>query len=223
MKTQTINTNYQTELRKVVENAITVFQQNRLCQKIDSGNLEMSDYHKILRMIFHQTFEGPSTFALAGVNCTNQFQTAKDYLLHHANEEKTHWQWVLNDLAQTGYQGEEVKGSLPLPACQNYIAFNYYVALKMPIARLAIAAVLEGIGASYGAEYARKTCVHLKLQPEQAQFYFGHGDTDVEHIKDIWRVIEACELTESEWDWMFHSAKTAGELYRKMYDEAAKS
>jgi len=126
----------------------------------------------------------------------------------------------LNDLQNTGYAKEDVRSSLPLPACQNYVAFNYYVALKMPIARLAIATVLEGIGASYGAQYARKTCELLQLKPEQAQFYFGHGDTDVGHVADIWRVIDACELNEEEMRWMCHAAKTAGTLYRQMYDEA---
>ncbi len=206
-------------LMKVVEDAITTFPQNRLCQKIDSDDIQMRDYHGILRMIFHQTYEGPQTFALAGVNCPPRFQIAKDYLFQHAEEEKSHWMWVVNDLDNTGYVGGAMLDSLPLPPCQNYVAFNYFVALKMPIARLAIAAVLEGIGARYGAYYARKTCELLSLKVEQAQFYFGHGDTDKEHIADIWRVIDGCDLDEKETAWMCHAAKTAGNVYRSMYDE----
>ena len=209
-----------TELLNTVNNAINQFPDNTVCRKIDQAEISLEDYHKVLRMIFHQVREGPSSFALAGVNCSSKFHEVKDYLFHHADEEKTHWQWILNDLANTGYQGENVKSSFPLSASQNYIAFNYFTALKMPVARLAIAAVLEGIGAEFGAEYARKLCALLKLKPEQAQFYFGHGDTDKEHIVDIWRVIDACELTEEEWREMCYAAKTAGTLYKRMYEEA---
>lgn len=209
-----------TELRSVVEEAVEGFPQNRLCRKVDAGDLDLSGYHKILRMIFHQVREGSASFALAGVNCSARFQAAREYFFQHADEEKSHWQWVLSDLEKTGDQETDVRLSLPLPACQSYIALNYYVAIKIPIARLAIAAVLEGIGARYGAHYARKVCQLLKLTPQQAKFYFGHGDTDVEHIADIWRTIEACELDNEELKWMCHAARMAGAGYRQMYDEA---
>lgn len=211
------------DLKLTVDLAIENFGENVLFAKVDADDISIAEYHKILTMIFHQVYESSSTFALAGVNCTTRFQNVKDYLFHHAEEEKSHWRWVLNDLQNTGYEGEDVLNSIPSISCQNYIAFNYYTALKMPVARLAIAAVLEGIGARFGALYARKTCQILKLAPEQAQFYFGHGDTDVEHIKAIWEVVEASDLTEKEWRWMCHAAKTAGILYRAMYDEAAKN
>jgi len=79
------------ELHTIVENAIESFPQNRLCRKVDAKDIEVKDYHNILRMIFHQTYESPQTFALAGVNCPSKFQIAKDYLFHHAEEEKSHW------------------------------------------------------------------------------------------------------------------------------------
>ena len=208
-------------LTSIVDEKIERFAENAMCKKIERGDVVMDDYHRILRMIFHQTYEGPQTFALSAVNCPTRFQNAKDYLFHHAEEEKSHWRWVVNDLKATGYQAD-VESSYPLPACQNYVAFNYYTALKMPVARLAIAAVLEGIGARYGAHYAREVCRLLKLKPEQAQFYFGHGDTDIGHQQDIWNVIDQCELTKDEWSWMNHAATTAGDLYKAMYDEATR-
>ena len=171
-------------------------------------------------MIFHQVREGSFTFALAAVNCAPNLRNVKEYLLHHADEEKLHWRWILNDLEKTGYAMDPVESSLPRPACQNYISFNYYVALKMPIARLAIATVLEGIGARYGGTYASKICRLLSLGRDQTQFYAGHGNTDREHIQDLWRVIEDSDLRDDEWQWMIYAAETAGRLYRGMYEEA---
>lgn len=207
------------QLRHTVDLAIAQFPQNIVCRKVDTGDFALSDYQKTLRMIFHQVRESPFTFALAGVNCGPHLRGAKEYLLHHAEEEKLHWRWVLNDLKQTGCEFDS-ESLLPQPAAQDYISFNYYIALKMPFARIATASVLEGIGASYGGDYARKICKLLSLTAEQTQFYAGHGDTDREHILDLWRVIESLELTDDEWQWMKYSAETAGRLYRRMYEEA---
>ena len=215
----TIKSKFKTTVDQIIE----AFPNNEVCRKLDRKDFTLTDYHKVLRMIFNQTHDAPLTFALAGVNCPPRLEIAREYLLHHANEEKLHWQWVLNDLNKTGYRThnpEDLQSLPPLPACQNYVAFNYYVAMKMPVARLAIAAVLEGIGAQYGGDYARKTCQLLQLKPDQAQFYIGHGDSDRAHIVDIWRTIDECDLTSDEWQWMIQAAQTAGTLYRAMYDEA---
>lgn len=209
------------ELQSKAAEAIENFRQNRMFQRLDSGAMTKADYHSLLLMIFPQTFEVPGTFALAGVNCSARFQQVKEYLFHHADEEKTHWQWVIDDLKNTGYTGEDPRQLFPRPACQSYISFNYYTALKMPVARLAIATVLEGIGAQYGREYGARLFKALNLKPEQATFFLRHGETDREHIIELWKVIDSCELTENEWQWMCHAARMAGLLYKAMYDEAA--
>jgi hypothetical protein len=208
------------QFRETVERAIGTFPQNRVCQLVDQDKFGLADYQKVLRMIFHQVREGSFTFALAAVNCAPSLRNVKEYLLHHADEEKLHWRWILNDLEKTGYTVGSVETSLPPPACQDYISFNYYVALKMPIARLAVASVLEGIGARYGSEYASRICQLLSLTRDQTQFYAGHGNTDREHILDLFRVIEDSALSDDEWQWMIYAAETAGRLYRRMYEEA---
>jgi hypothetical protein len=208
------------QLKQIVETAIERFPDNQVCRKVDAGDFELTDYQQVLRMIFHQVREGPFTFALAGVNCSGHLGSVKEYLLQHADEEKLHWRWIVNDLEQTGYPVGGIESSLPRPACQDYVSFNYYVAMKMPPARLVVAAVLEGIGARYGSEYAATICQLLSLTSQQTQFYAGHGNTDREHIIDLWRVIENYDLNDEEWRYLNHAAETAGRLYRRMYEEA---
>lgn len=208
---------------KIVNEAVQRFPDNQICRLTDSGALSMTDYHAILLMIFHQTFHGPSTFALAGANCNPRNFLARDYLLHHADEEKSHWEWVIGDLKNTGYTGPDPRELFPKPACQSYLAFNVYTAMKFPLGRLAIATVLESIGAGYGKKYATQLCQVLKLKPNQAVFFFGHGDTDVGHTADLIKIIDGCYLSSADWDWMCHAAFTGGHLYKSMYDEALKA
>jgi hypothetical protein len=202
----------------LVADLIAAFPQNKLCQKLDSGVFTLRDYHGFLNMIFHQTFEAASTFALAGAHCDPRRHAVRDYLIEHAQEEKDHWQWVIEDLRATDYTGPDPRTRFPHPACQRYLALNVYVAVRMPIARLATAAFLEGIGATYGKKYATKLCRTVGLTTSQAKFVFGHGDTDVGHMDDIMQVLREAEPTPYEWAWMGHDARTAASLYGEMYN-----
>lgn len=205
---------------RTVEAAVAAFPDNRFCRLVDAGDATMHSYHAILRMIFHQTFHGPSTFALASAFCAPRHHAARDYLIHHADEEKAHWRWVIGDLERTGYDGPDPRTAFPEPACQAYVAFNFYTAQRFPLGRLAIAAVLESIGATYGKDYSTRLCKALKLTRDQVVFFYGHGDTDVGHTAEVLEVIDGCELTPEEWAQMGHYARVAGHLYRAMYEEA---
>lgn len=211
--------NEKTRFGEMLAESVRAFPENRMCRAVDGGELTMAHYHALLRMIFHQTFQGPSTFAFAGAHVPLKYFRARDYLLHHADEEKSHWEWVINDLRKTGFDGADPRDGFPPLACQAYIAFNFYVAMKFPLGRLGIAAVLESIGANYGKTYATKLITRLQLRPDQAVFLFGHGDTDVGHSKEILEVLDECDLPEEDWRSLTHCGRTAGIMYRDMYDQ----
>jgi long-chain acyl-CoA synthetase len=206
---------------QVMEAAVAAFPDNRLCRKLDAGALTLADYQSLLRMLFHQTFEGPSTFALAAAHCAPRHQQARDYLIAHAEEEKSHWQWVINDLRATGDHGPDPRTLFAEPACAAYVAFNVYTAIRQPLARLGIAAVLEGIGAVHGTTYGQRLVTSLRLDRAHASFFLSHGALDVGHVQDVMSVIESSEPTAAEWAWLAHAARVGGLMYRRMYDEAA--
>ncbi len=208
--------------REAVAAAVAAFPDNEMCRRLDHGALEMGDYHALLLTLFHQTFEGPGTFALAGFHCPTRFEGARKYLVHHAEEEQEHYLWVIDDLRATGYEGPDPRGTFPCPETQAYVAFNVYTATRHPVARLAIAAVLEGIGGRWGTQYGTRLLQALHLQKRQAKFFLAHGELDKGHVEEVFEVIDGCELTPLEWAWMGHAARTAGALYRAMYDAAGR-
>ena len=206
------------DFQQTVTTAIDDFPSARLLQRADTGQVEMRHYHAILSTLFHQTYSSPYTFARAAVNCSWQHEVAKEYLLRHAEEERTHWRWVLDDLKATGYTGPDLRNEPPHYSAQAYIGLNYYIAEQVPIARLAIAAVLEGIGAALGGKYGRLLLQTLRLQKAQASFFLSHAETDVVHTAELSEIIAASSLTSEEWRWMNHAAEMAGRFYRGMYD-----
>ncbi len=207
-------------LKITLSTAVERFPHNLVCRHLDEGTLTLAHYRTLLITIFHQAYCGPYTFARAGVNCSWKYAAAKEYLIQHAEEERIHWRWILDDLRVIGYDGPDLRQSPPHPTTQAYIGFNYYIAEEVPVARLAIALVLETIGAMVAGTYGRKLLATLNLQRSQATFFLNHADTDKKHIRDLASVIESCELTDEDWCWMIHAAKTAGEFYRAMYDHA---
>ena len=209
------------EYRLAVAEQIEHFKSATIVQRLMAGDIEMSHYHAILTTIFHQTYSSPYTFALAAANCSWQHGDIKEYLLVHAEEERIHWRWVLDDLKNTNYQGPDPRTHFPHATTEAYISFNQRIANVMPIARLAIACVLEGIGGQLGSNYGRKLVQTLNLTIEQTSFFLSHGETDKHHMQELDDVIAKSNLTPEEWGWMTHSAKVAGQLYRNMYSHEA--
>ena len=204
-----------------VNAAIAQFPAARLLKRVEAGQVDMGHYHAILKTLFHQTYSSPYTFARAGVNCSWRHEVAKEYLIRHAEEERTHWRWVLNDLSATGYTGVSLRNRPPHYSTQAFIGLNYYIAEEFPIGRLAIASVLEGIGAALSGTYAGKMLGAVGLEPFQASFFLSHAQTDVVHTAELSEVLTSLTLTNDEWRWMAHAADSAGRFYRDMYDHAA--
>ncbi len=76
---------------------IAAFPTAWLIQRVNNGKVTMPHYHGILTTLFHRIYSSPYTFAKAAVNCSWQHAVAKEYLLIHAEEERTQWRWVLDE------------------------------------------------------------------------------------------------------------------------------
>lgn len=202
----------------IVDAQIDRLRTSRMLRRVEDASVSMCHYHALLQTLFHQTREGPYTFALAAAKCPWRHATAKEYLLLHANEERTHWRWVLDDLAATGHAGPDPRTVPAHHTTHAFIGLLHVTAERAPVARLAIASVLEGIGARLGSSHGGRLVAHLQLRREQASFLLSHGTTDVTHTAELRSVIAGLDLRDDEWDAMDQAAHVAGRLYHAMYD-----
>ena len=202
----------------IVDAAIDRMRSARMLRRVEDASVAMCHYHALLLTLFHQTREGPYTFALAAAKCPWRHATAKEYLLVHANEERTHWRWVLDDLAATDHVGPDPRTLPAHHTTHAFIGLLHVTAERAPVARLAIASVLEGIGARLGSSHGGQLVAQLRLRREQASFLLSHGTTDIAHTADLRSVIAGLDLSDGEWDEMDQAAQVAGRLYHAMYD-----
>ena len=71
---------------------------NPIIEKLENGTFEMKDYHNLLVNLFHQVYYSSSSFGLADTMVDSRFYEIREYLMEHAEEEKEHWTWIINDL-----------------------------------------------------------------------------------------------------------------------------
>lgn len=194
---------------------------NRFFNLIDEGNLTLPHSHRLLNTLFHQVYMSSSSFALAGTMLDNRYFKLREYLFHHAEEEQDHWQWIIQNLRDTGYAGADPREVFPSFPTQAYLSFAMYLAHKQPAARLAMAYVLEGISGNFGVHYGTKAARQLKLSKEQMSFFLLHGELDKGHSHDILDVLKDAPLAPYEWAWCEYAAECTLHLYRGMYNHAA--
>lgn len=208
------------EYINTVEQAISDFsKENRVFEKIQTKSFLISDYHRLLTSIFHQVFYSSTSFAIAGGMLTQTNLRARDYLFHHAEEEKDHWIWILQDLESTGYKGEDPRAGFPNHAAQAYLSYGVYLSVMNPLGRLAMANVLEGISARYGLNTGKSVMGNLGITKEQAKFFILHGELDQGHSQDIVDVLSSSEgIRPEEWSELSHIARTTSQLYKNIYN-----
>jgi len=203
------------------DNAIRSFEINNVfLETIKKSKTTEMQYRSLLRHLYYQVLKSSVSFATAGANCLRreQWQEAGEYLLHHANDEKSHYQWILDDATEFG--GID-KASVPPVASVSYVAFNYFVAHECPPARLAIASFLEGVAAKVGPDYIPLLISCLDKNHKHFSFFTSHVETDEKHIVEIEKVVSRLTLSQSDWTWMNLAVQTAADLYKDIYNSAA--
>lgn len=196
---------------------------NDIIRLVDEGKMTIPHYHQLLNTLFHQVYMGSSSFALAGTMVDSRYAKVREYLFHHAEEEQNHWKWIVQNLRDTGYKGPDPREVFPTYPTQSYLAFAMYLAHKQPVARLAMAYVLEGVSGDLGVHYGMKAAQQLKLTKEQMSFIITHGELDQGHSHDILEVLQEAPLTPYEWAWCEYAAECTAHLYKAMYNHAAKT
>lgn len=206
------------EFLSALSSATLAFPDNLAARRIVAGDLSMAEYHRLLVSLFHVAREVPSSTALAAARCPAGYEEARGALISYAARVGSHWTLLLSDLAATGYQGPDPRQEFADPVTEAYIAFNYYVAVSAPVARLGIIAVMDSISASFSSNYSAKLFQGLSLKPSQTSFFFRRDDGQPR--ESVSEALERVPMTALDWEWMIHAATTAAGLYKAIYDRA---
>jgi hypothetical protein len=115
------------------------------------------------------------------------------YLAHHADEERGHDGWLLEDLQATGAERDEALRRIPSPRVATLVGAQYYWLHHFhPVALLGHMAVVEGYSPQPGfSERLRE----LTGYPQDAfRALSRHERLDIHHKRELYETIDALAL-----------------------------
>jgi len=117
-----------------------------------------------------------------------------DYFLRHAQEERGHDDWLLEDLAAAGGSPEAARAAVPPPLVVELAGAQYYrIEHRHPVALLGYIAVLEGNAP--GPRLAERLAADTGLPAAAFRTLREHAALDTGHLDDLHQLLDALPLT----------------------------
>jgi heme oxygenase len=208
-------------LRRRVDDELRRVESVRLALE---GKLSRELYIRYLLNVAHQYApHSPRVMALAASRCTESHPEISVYLLHHAAEEHPHNHWAEQDLHDLKVNPETIRAARPVPSCSAMIGYSYFLgSFANPVALFGWMYVLEAVGSDLGSMAADGVRRALGLTGDTAlRFVAGHGAADRGHTDEMEGKLRAHLTEKQDWDDVLHAASVAGDLYVRMFREAA--
>jgi hypothetical protein len=116
-----------------------------------------------------------------------------DYLAHHADEERGHDEWLLEDLEALGHDPREALEQIPSPRVASFVGAQYYwLRHSHPVSLLGHMAVVEGYPPQIG--FADRL-QHLTGHPQDAfRALRRHERLDIRHRRELYETIDGLAL-----------------------------
>lgn len=190
---------------------------------IFEGSPSKDVYIRYLKNVYCYAQHSPKVIALAASRCMNTHPALAKYLLIHAEEERGHHLWALQDLGDLGINEEEVREAYPVTSCSAMIGMMYYVAgYANPVGLYGWLYILEAMGDDLGASVTQEFNESLSLEGKALRFLAGHGENDVEHTRDLTQQISKHINDPGDIKDVNHVAKVISDLYLRMFKEISR-
>ena len=117
-----------------------------------------------------------------------------DYLAHHAEEERGHDEWLLEDLEALGGRLDEPLRRIPSPRVATFVGAQYYwLRHHHPVALLGHMAVVEGYPPQPG--FAERLRAATGYPASAFRALRRHERLDIRHRRELYETIDALPLT----------------------------
>ncbi len=183
------------------------------------GDIALDDYVAFLQQAYHHVKHTTPLLMTVGGKLTGDKEWLREAVAEYIAEELGHQEWVLNDIAQCGYDREAARHSQPNVSTELMVAYAYDSIHRIgPLSFFGMVHVLEGTSIALADRAASRLGKALNL-PEAAFSYLrSHGSLDVEHV-DFFRGLMNRIVDTAEQEQIIHSARVFYRLYGDMFRE----
>jgi Iron-containing redox enzyme len=195
----------------------TLFEHDRLAELLPEYFIEM---HTVIRATVPLLELSARTAAAAEDDPVAA--GAAPYLAEHAEEERHHDEWLLEDLELIGVDRRAVLERVPSPAVARLVGAQYYWVLHYhPVAILGYLSLMEG---SPPSNWLIDHLIEKSGFPREFfRTYALHGELDAHHLEELDEAIDALPLRPEHEVLLGLSAISSAELLTRIVEEVVAS
>jgi thiaminase len=166
----------------------TVAQQHLLSAPIIArtfqGQISLDDYVGFLLQAYHHVKHTVPLLMGTGARLPESKEWLRVAVAEYIEEETGHQEWILNDIANCGYDKEAARNSKPAAATELMVAYAWDMVSRVnPLGFFGMVHVLEGTSIRIADKAADAIRAKLELPRKAFSYLYSHGSLDQDHVK----------------------------------------
>ena len=188
-----------------------------IIERCFKGEICVDDYVAFLQQAYHHVKHTVPLLMSVGAKLTDEQEWLRCAVAEYIEEEIGHQEWILNDIAQCGYDKEQARHSQPTLETQLMVAYSYdAINRKNPLTFFGLVHVLEGTSIAMADNVAASIGTALNLPQSAFSYLISHGSIDIEHVKFFEELMN--KITDSQQQQVIiNAAKVFYQLYGNIF------
>ncbi len=190
---------------------------------LTQGRFVLDSYQAFLINAYHHVRHTVPLMMACGARLPERLSWMQGPLIEYIQEEAGHEQWILNDLAETGADPEEIRRSPASFETELLVAYVYdFIERQNPVGFFGMVYVLEGTSTALATSAADLIQSHLHLDDAAFSYLRSHGELDKEHVSFFEQMINRLKEP-ADLDEIIHVAQRVFHLYGRVLDSVPRS
>jgi pyrroloquinoline quinone (PQQ) biosynthesis protein C len=149
-----------------------------------SGDICLDDYVAFLQQAYHHVKHTVPLLMNVGAKLSEDKEWLRTAVAEYIEEEIGHQEWILNDIAQCGYDKEQVRKNKPAFETDLMVSYAFDgINRKNPLMFFGMVHVLEGTSIAMADNAASSIAGALNLPKKAFSYLISHGSLDIDHVK----------------------------------------
>jgi len=184
-----------------------------------AGSITREEYIAFLTQAFHHVRHTVSLMMAVGARLPDRLAWLRKEIVHYAEEEEGHEQWILSDIAAASGDAAGAAASTPSYATDAMVGYAYdTVTRRNPVGFFGMVFVLEGTSVALALNAADQIQRTLLLPAKALTYLRSHGQLDQEHIHHLSGILDRLQDAEDR-KAVVQCAKVMFTLYGNVFRE----
>jgi pyrroloquinoline quinone (PQQ) biosynthesis protein C len=189
--------------------------------RLFNGDICREDYVAFLAQAYQHVKHTVPLLMAVGARLSADKSWLLKAVAEYIDEEFGHEQWILDDIAATGYDSEKARLNVPNLATELLVAYAYDTVQRInPLGFFGMVQVLEGTSINMADAAASAIQTTLGLPDSAFHYLRSHGALDVEHVKLFQGLMDKVTDPEAQAQ-IVHSAQVFYQLYGNVFRSLA--